>query len=159
MGAQQQFNDMMAQLIDDVAGKPIEPALGDELNERFPVHSGFFMYVKHLAEEGIKEGWLCQHENKGVRYSRPIDATEASKNFSVDIVRMKDLKGPFHAHPNGEICMIMPITPGAKFDGRSAGWCAYAPGSAHYPAISEGEAIVLYLLPQGAIDFKARPPA
>ena len=61
--------------------------------------------------------------------------------------------GPHHVHPNGEIDLIMPLEGDATFDGRPAGWCVYAPGSAHCPTVAQGRALVLYLLPEGAIQF------
>jgi hypothetical protein len=63
------------------------------------------------------------------------------------------LAGPHHAHPNGEIDLIMPIEGDALFDGRPAGWLVCPPGSAHQPTVSHGRALVLYLLPDGRIDF------
>jgi hypothetical protein len=42
---------------------------------------------------------------------------------------------------------------GARFDGHAAGWCVYGPGTAHRPTVTEGRALVLYLLPEGAIEF------
>ena len=53
----------------------------------------------------------------------------------------------------GEIDLIMPLTPDAKFDGFGEGWLVYVPGTAHYPTVSSGRALVLYLLPGGAIEF------
>ena len=47
----------------------------------------------------------------------------------------------------------MPVTPEARFDGRGAGWCVCEPGSAHHPTVTGGAALVLYLLPDGAIEF------
>ena len=47
----------------------------------------------------------------------------------------------------------MPLTPGAKFDGHGAGRLVYGPDSAHSPTVSEGKALVLYLLPGSAIEF------
>ena len=41
----------------------------------------------------------------------------------------------------------------ARFDGRPAGWLVCPPGSAHRPTVSQGRALVLYLLPQGQIEF------
>jgi len=32
-------------------------------------------------------------------------------------------------------------------------WLVYGPGSAHSPTVAHGRALVLYLLPQGAIEF------
>ena len=41
----------------------------------------------------------------------------------------------------------------ALFDGRSRGWCVYPPGSDHRPTVTNGRALVLYLLPEGEIEF------
>ena len=41
----------------------------------------------------------------------------------------------------------------ARFDGRPAGWLVCPPGSAHRPTVTQGRALVLYLLPEGAIHF------
>ena len=70
---------------------------------------------------------------------------------------MSDAVGPVHAHPNGEIDMIMPLDKKAKFDGRGAGWMVCPPGSRHAPTVTEGRALILYLLPGGAIDFNMIP--
>src|SRR5438034_1348696 len=39
------------------------------------------------------------------------------------------------------------------FPAHGAGWVVYAPGSAHRPTVSDGKALVVYLLPQGTIEF------
>jgi len=70
-----------------------------------------------------------------------------------DVVDMTDVVGPYHGHPKGEICLTMPVTPEATFDGSGAGWCVNDPGSAHKPTVKDGQALVLYLLPDGEIDF------
>jgi hypothetical protein len=69
---------------------------------------------------------------------------------------MKDVKGPHHVHTTGEIGMIMPVTETAEFDGIGRGWYVYPPGSAHHPTVAGGEALVLYLLPDGQIEFTGR---
>jgi hypothetical protein len=66
---------------------------------------------------------------------------------------MCDIAGPHHVHPHGEIDLVMPQEGDALFDGRGAGWVVMPPGSAHRPTVSQGRAFVLYLLPQGAIEF------
>ncbi len=64
------------------------------------------------------------------------------------------IAGPHHAHPLGEIDLILPQDGDATlFDGRPAGWLVCAPGSAHRPTVSNGRALVFYLLPDGRIDF------
>ena len=64
-----------------------------------------------------------------------------------------DVAGPHHTHPNGEIDLHMPLGGDATFDGRPAGWVVMPPGSAHRPTVRAGRALVLYLLPLGAIEF------
>ena len=66
---------------------------------------------------------------------------------------MDNVIGPHHAHPNGEIDLTMPIDRDARFDGSGPGWLVYPCGSAHRPTVSNGRALVLYLLPDGRIDF------
>lgn len=53
----------------------------------------------------------------------------------------------------GEVCMVMPREPGARFDGRGAGWVVYGLGSSHRPTVAGGAALVLYMLPEGCIEF------
>jgi hypothetical protein len=71
---------------------------------------------------------------------------------------MTDVAGPYHGHPNGEIDMVIPESPAARFDGQGQGWVVYEAGTEHYPIVSDGKAIVLYLLPEGAIDFSLTAP-
>ncbi|MGB0129105.1 MAG: DUF4863 family protein, partial [Rhodocyclaceae bacterium] len=101
----------------------------------------------------IAEGWMCEREAGGIRYGRVIRPGPGTDGFSVDVVDMNEIAGPHHRHPNGEIDLVMPLTEGAQFDGRGAGWVVYAPESAHRPTVSGGRALVLYLLPDGAIEF------
>ena len=101
----------------------------------------------------MAEGWLCDREGGGIRYGRIFKPADDLHGFSVDVVDMKDIAGPHHAHPNGEIDLIMPIDGDATFDGRPAGWLVCPPGSAHRPTVAQGRALVLYLLPEGRIDF------
>jgi hypothetical protein len=51
--------------------------------------------------------------------------------------------------------MIMPVTADAKFDGRGRGWLVYPPDSAHRPTVTSGRALILYLLPEGRIEWSS----
>ncbi|HEY9572759.1 MAG TPA: DUF4863 family protein, partial [Pusillimonas sp.] len=53
----------------------------------------------------------------------------------------------------GEIDLIMPLEGDARFDGAPAGWLVYGPGTVHSPTVSQGRALILYLLPEGRIEF------
>ncbi|OMH29194.1 DUF4863 family protein [Motiliproteus sp. MSK22-1] len=148
-----QFEKLIAVVTSYLSEDTLNRSMAKQLNTQFPAEGEHFLKIKQACQQAISEGWMCQHEAGGIRYGRVIKPGQKTHNFSVDVVMMKDLKGPHHCHPLGEINMIMPITPGARFDGHSAGWWVYPPGSSHHPTVTEGEALVLYLLPQGSIEF------
>ena len=147
------FEKLITRVTDFLGQQTVEPALAETLNAKFPAAGEDFTALAALCRQGIDEGWLCQREAGGIRYGRVLKPSAALRGFSVDVVLMKDIKGPHHRHPEGEIDMVMAITPGARFDGHGEGWCVYGADSAHHPTVSGGEAVVLYLLPGGAIEF------
>jgi hypothetical protein len=149
----QTFQALIAGLTADIAGRPLDTDLADTLNRTHGPGSDSYAALFAACREAIAAGWMCKHEAGGIRYGRVLKPAPELHGFSVDVVDMDDVVGPHHVHPNGEIDLIMPLTDGARFDGHPAGWCVYPPGSAHRPTVSSGRALVLYLLPQGAIEF------
>jgi hypothetical protein len=147
------FRLQIADLAARIAGRPLDGALDDWLNREVGPASDTYRALKAACETGAAEGWLCNREGGGIRYGRIFKAAPDLHGFSVDVVDMKDCAGPHHSHPNGEIDLIMPVEGDARFDGRSAGWLVCPPGSAHHPTVTGGRALVLYLLPDGAIQF------
>jgi hypothetical protein len=147
------FTDLVAPIARRAAGRPLDGALEEDLNRAVPPESAAFRDVFAACRDAIAAGWMCNREAGGIRYGRVIKPGPAMHGFSVDVVEMDSLAGPHHRHPNGEIDLIMPLAPAAKFDGRSAGFLVYPPGSAHSPTVTGGKALVLYLLPEGAIEF------
>ena len=143
----------IADLAARIADRPVDAALDLWLNREQGVGSTTYALLKAHCVEGAAEGWLCNREAGGVRCGRIFKPAPDLKNFSVDVVDMKDVVGPHHVHPNGEIDLVMPVEGEALFDGRGAGWVVYPPGSAHAPTVSGGRAFVLYLLPEGKIEF------
>ena len=147
------FQRLIAGVTSQLADRPLDGELAGWLNATWPADGTVFRDLVAACRTGVAEGWLCNREGGGIRYGRIFKALPETHGFSVDVVDMKDLAGPHHVHPNGEIDLIMPLDAGATFDGHPAGWCVYAPGSAHRPTVAGGEALILYLLPQGAIEF------
>lgn len=96
---------------------------------------------------------MCSQGEGNRRFGRIIEPAADTHDLSVDVVDLTEVVGPLHRHPTGEICMVMPLTEGARFDGKGAGWKCYKPGSAHRPTVSGGRALVLYMLPEGKIEF------
>jgi Domain of unknown function (DUF4863) len=148
-----EFQHQLAQLTAQIAGRELNRDLDAWLNQTHGAGSATYQDLKAACETGVAEGWLANREGGGIKYGRIFKPSAELNGFSVDVVDMQDIAGPHHTHPNGEIDLIMPIEGDAQFDGRAAGWCVYPAGSAHRPTVSGGRALVLYLLPQGAIEF------
>lgn len=153
------FQALIARVTERVAQRPLDQALADWLNAEYPADGAAYAELADACCAGVKEGWLCDREANGIRYGRIFKALPETHGFSVDVVSMTDIAGPHHVHPNGEIDLIMPLTQGATFDGHPAGWCVYGPGSAHRPTVAGGSALILYLLPEGAIQFTKQDTA
>jgi hypothetical protein len=147
------FRQQIVSLTGLIAGRPLDAALDAWLNQHHGAGSSAFADLKAACLQGVAEGWLCNREGGGIRYGRIFKPADDLHGFSVDVVDMANIAGPHHAHPLGEIDLIMPIDGGATFDGRPAGWLVCPPGSAHPPTVAGGRALVLYLLPDGRIDF------
>lgn len=175
------FKAQLAALTAQIAGKPLDAELDAWLNREHGATSPTFAALKASAQAGVAAGWLCDREGGGIRWGRIFKPSAELHGFSVDVVDMAAprwaapsqpqpprqadaatpasgseqdvIAGPHHVHPNGEIDLIMPIEGDALFDSRPAGWLVCPPGSAHRPTVSQGRALVLYLLPDGQIQF------
>lgn len=148
-----QIAALTSEIAAELAGRPLDAALDAWLNQHHGAGSPRYAELKASCEAGVAAGWLCNREGGGIKYGRIFKPADDLHGFSVDVVDMQDIAGPHHTHPNGEIDLVMPIEGDAQFDGRPAGWVVMPPGSAHRPTVRQGRALVLYLLPQGAIDF------
>lgn len=149
----EQLGDLISPITEHLQGKSIDKNLEVELNESFPAQGEIFQRIFTACRDAIEAGWMCSREAGGIKFGRVIKPDTKLRGYSVDVVEMDNVRGPHHRHPNGEIDMVMPLTAAAKFDGHGAGWVVYGPNSAHYPTVTDGKALVLYLLPQGAIEF------
>ncbi|MEY2689494.1 MAG: hypothetical protein RL375_3693 [Pseudomonadota bacterium] len=153
MISQDDFHAAIAALTAQLAGRSLDADLDQWLNHDHGPGSTTYQVLAQGCRDGVAAGWLCEREGGGIRYGRVFKPQPELHGFSVDVVDMHDIAGPHHTHPNGEIDLIMPIEGDALFDGRPAGWLVCPPGSAHRPTVSRGRALVLYLLPDGKIDF------
>lgn len=145
---------LTAEISGHLAGRPLDADLDRWLNAAHGAGSATFRTLADACEAGVRDGWLCNREGGGIRYGRIFKPADDLHGYSVDVVDMADIAGPHHVHPQGEIDLVMPQDgSAATFDGRPAGWCVYGPGSAHRPTVAQGRALVLYLLPNGAIEF------
>ena len=153
MTSQAEFRDLLLPVTRFAQGRPVDAALQRDLELNYPPSSGWFRQVNDACHAGIAAGWMCREGDARRRYGRIFEADAVTHGFSVDVVDITDLVGNHHRHPTGEIDMIMPVTPQAQFDGKGAGWLVYAPGSGHRPTVTGGRALILYLLPEGKIEW------
>ena len=150
-----QFRQQIVALTSHLAGKALDQDLQTWLNATHGVNSPTYLQLEQSCRQGVAEGWLCEREAGGIRYGRVFKPAPDLQDFSVDVVVMDNVVGPHHAHPGGEIDLVMPLEGDALFDDQPAGWVVYSPGSSHRPTVSNGRALVLYLLPDGSIEFIA----
>jgi hypothetical protein len=63
--------------------------------------------------------------------------------------------GPRHRHPRGELNYCIALEGAPTFMGQAPGWVVEPPGSEHVPTVAGGRMLIVYLLPQGEIEFLA----
>jgi hypothetical protein len=134
---------------------PDDRTLATRLNSELPVSGPVCAAVRRAAQQGVAEGWLCNRENGGVKFSRPVKPSPASNDLSVDAVVMDRVAGPKHTHTNGEINLCFTEEGDAKFCGHREGWVVFGKKSTHVPVVTDGRMLILYFLPGGAIEFHA----
>jgi hypothetical protein len=149
----EQFKKLIAEVTAFIGNRPLTNELERDLNAAFPAQGAHFRELLSACRSGSAAGVMCNREAGGIKFGRIVKPGIETGGFSVDVVDMNDIAGPHHRHPNGEIDLIMPLSADAKFDGRGAGWLVYGPGTSHSPTVSQGRALVLYLLPEGSIEF------
>ncbi|MGR3362921.1 MAG: 4-hydroxylaminobenzoate lyase [Maritimibacter harenae] len=150
------FSVLVGSIAARLEGVPLDDKMAEFLNREYPADGADFKRLSELCAEGEREGWLMEREAGGIKFGRAIKPGGPAGGFSVDVVRMKDVKGPHHVHTNGEIGAVMPLEGQPKFDAFEPGWYVYPPGSDHHPTVTGGDAYVLYLLPDGAIEFTGK---
>lgn len=154
--SQEAFSKLVGKIAFDISKMPLDSQMQVFLNKNYGVGTDDFKELKRLCAQGEVDGWLAKYEAGDIKYGRVIKPGHEANHFSVDVVRMKNVRGPHHIHTKGEIGAIMQISGSPVFDGLSEGWYVYESGSHHHPTIEGGEAYVLYFLPDGSIEFTGK---
>jgi hypothetical protein len=123
-----------------------------ELERRFDPAGAEAAALKSQLVHLLEEGRIADRGELPVRWGRVAKATPASLNFSIDVVLMTGA-GPQHRHPRGEVNYLVPLEGDPSFEGARAGWVVMTPESTHVPAVAGGKMLIVYLLPQGEIEF------
>lgn len=150
----------LKRVLDDIAGDPLSPALETKLNARYGVGTTDYATLSQLLLSGVEEGWAAYADIAGdpdYRRGRIQEPCDENHRISVESGLLRDVKGQYHRHTTGEINMIIPIDPDGKFCGQGAGWKVFAPMSEHFPTVTGGQVLIMYLLPEGRIEYLPAP--
>jgi hypothetical protein len=123
-----------------------------ELAARFDPASKRARALNEKLKALLAEGRLAERGALPVKYGRVAKAGAPTLGFSIDVVHMNGA-GPCHRHPNGEVNYCVALDGAPTFDGEPPGWVVFPPESEHVPTVAGGTMLIVYLLPQGAIEF------
>lgn len=123
-----------------------------QLNDRFDPRGEEATALNVALKTLLDEGRIADRGELPVRWGRVAKPSEESLGFSIDVVLMNGA-GPRHRHPLGEVnyCVALEDTP--TFQDQSPGWVVECPGSEHVPTVSGGTMLIVYLLPEGSMEF------
>lgn len=124
----------------------------EELARRFDPKGAAAQKVNAALVELLKQQKIAERGELPVKYGRVAKATDASRGFSIDVVHMNG-PGPHHRHPDGEVNYCIALDGAPTFDGEPPGWVVMPPDSGHVPTVAGGTMLIVYLLPNGKIEF------
>jgi 2-hydroxylaminobenzoate mutase len=150
---------LLRSLFDDIRAMPLDAALEARLNSKYGDGTESYARLARLLKLGVEEGWAAYADIEGTDYRRGriAEPSHETSNMSVESGLLRNVKGQYHCHTNGEINMIIPLEEGAQFCGHGAGWRVFPPMSEHFPTVT-GRALMMYFLPGGEIEYRT-PPA
>ena len=122
------------------------------LNERFPPDSAEIAAIREAAFAALEAGEIAERGEPGMKWGRLSKPAETPGGSSIDVVYMSDSSGPPHTHTNGEVCLCLAESDGATFEGRGDTWIVMPAGSRHVPTVAQGSMLILYWLPEGAVE-------
>lgn len=123
-----------------------------ELERRFDPRGAAATQLARELSALLDAGSIANRGELPVRWGRVAKASDATHDFSIDVVLMNGA-GPRHAHPLGELnyCIALEGTP--SFEGEPPGWVVLPPDSSHVPTVTGGTMLIVYLLPEGAVEW------
>lgn len=143
--------ELLAPVTADLQGLDLSDptATEAELDRRLPIDGDVVTAILSAMRAGVEAGWLVPRESGPVKFGR---LTKEQNGFSLDVV-LSGGDGPRHRHPKGEINMMFSWAGEPRFDGREPGWAVFAPDSVHVPGVVDGKMLILYLLPDGEVEW------
>lgn len=122
------------------------------LEQAFPAAGTPSIALRQYLLAAVADGVICDRGNDAIRYSRLAKAGPKTGNCSIDFVWMTG-PGINHRHPQGEVNLCFAVEGDPRFDGKPQGWVVFAPGSQHVPTVTGGRMLIVYFLPDGAVEW------
>ncbi|MCK6445053.1 MAG: DUF4863 family protein [Planctomycetes bacterium] len=130
-----------------------DPAAAErELARRFGPSTDAARALEAELVRLLAEGKVANRGELPVRYGRVAKAGPETLDFSIDVVHMNGA-GPRHRHPEGEVNYCIALDGRPTFEGKPPGWVVLPRESTHVPTVAGGTMLIVYLLPQGKIEF------
>ena len=123
-----------------------------ELNARFDPQGQEAAALNVALKALLDEGRIADRGELPVRWGRVAKPSEESLGFSIDVVLMNG-PGPRHRHPLGEVNYCIALEDSPTFQDQGPGWVVESPGSEHVPTVAGGLMLIVYLLPEGSMEF------
>lgn len=123
-----------------------------ELERRYAGRGTPALALRDALVEAVRDGVICDRGNDAIRYSRLAKASVSTRDHSIDFVWMTG-PGINHRHPKGEVNLCFAVEGEPRFDGHGEGWVVFPPGSAHVPTVEGGRMLIVYFLPEGAVEW------
>ncbi len=105
-----EFQTLLQPVTNEIAGKRVDDDLASELGRQFPPGCDVYEAMEEGCHQAISDGWTCSQGGEGQRFGGVIEPSVETNALSVDAIDLKNIVGPHHRHPRGEICMVMPVT-------------------------------------------------
>ncbi len=122
------------------------------LRERFDPNGDVAQAMHAKLNQLLADGEIANRGELPVMWGRVAKPSPETRGFSIDVVLMTG-PGPKHRHPRGEIDYCIALDGEPTFDGRQPGWVVLPEGSVHVPTVSGGKMLIVYLLPDGEMEF------
>jgi hypothetical protein len=146
--------DTFRPLLDAAQGLDLSDPAGakQELARRLDPASSRARALNAELQQLLADGRIAERGELPVKWGRVAKAGPETDGFSIDVVLMNGA-GPRHRHPNGEINYCVALDGAPRFEGEPPGWVVLRPDSTHVPTVEGGTMLIVYLLPQGAVEW------
>jgi hypothetical protein len=130
-----------------------DPALATAtLIDRFDPTGPEALALNAKLVELLEAGEIANRGEPPMKWGRAAKPSGETDGYSIDVVHMNGA-GPLHRHPLGEIDYCVALDGSPEFDGYAPGWVVLGAGSEHVPTVTGGTMLIVYLLPEGSIEF------